>query len=121
MSDDERLVSVRKVADETTATMLCDFLRENGVPATPVAMQIPWLPGVETFQRGYWGEVEVMERDVEKARALIEDFYAAEPQLDPGEESEPEGNGYDDSGEGEGDDYRFQSGRGGDDSEDADS
>ena len=88
MSEDERLVSVRRVPDETTATLLCDFLRDNGVPATPVAMQIPWLPGVETFQRGYWGEVEVMERDADRARELIEDFYDAEPQ--PEAETAPE-------------------------------
>jgi len=104
MSQDERLVAVRKVADEATATMLCDFLRENGVSATPVAKQIPWLPGVETMHHGYWGEVEVMERDADKARALIEDFYAAEPQPEPGTEPEhddgadgggPRGNGPD--------------------------
>ncbi len=92
MSEDERLVSVRQVADETTATMLCDFLRENGVPATAVAMQIPWLPGVETFQRGYWGAVEVMERDAERARVLIEDFYNAEPQSEP-EAGDDDGSG----------------------------
>jgi hypothetical protein len=84
MSDDERLVSVRRVPDESTATLLCDFLRANGVPATAVAIQIPWLPGVETFRRGYWGHVEVLEHDAEKARAMIEDFYAAEPQPEPG-------------------------------------
>ena len=84
MSDDERLVSVRRVPDETTATLLCDFLRSNGVPATAVAMQIPWLPGVETFRQGYWGHVEVMEHDAEKARAIIDDFFAAEPQPEPG-------------------------------------
>ncbi|HSQ59773.1 MAG TPA: hypothetical protein VLT84_05000 [Acidobacteriota bacterium] len=101
MSQDERLVSVRRVADEATATMLCDFLRENGVPATAVAMQIPWLPGVETFQRGYWGEVEVLEHDAEKALALIEDFYAAEPEDHPDLDDEPEGNGHDDTYDGE--------------------
>jgi hypothetical protein len=88
MSKDERLVSVRRVPDETTATLLRDFLRDNGVRATAVAMQIPWLPGVETFQRGYWGQVEVLEHDAERAMALIEDFYAAEPQPDPGLEPE---------------------------------
>lgn len=87
VGEDERLVSVRRVQDETTATLLCDFLRDNGVPATPVAKQIPWLPGVETFHHGYWGEVEVMERDAEKARGLIEDFYAAEPQPEAGGEA----------------------------------
>jgi hypothetical protein len=93
MSEDERLISVRRVPDEPTATLLCDFLRTNGVPATAVAMQIPWLPGVETFRQGYWGHVEVLEHDVDRARALIEDFYAAEPQQEPAHESS--GNGFD--------------------------
>ena len=84
MSEDERLVSVRRVPDESTATLLCDFLQSNGVAATAVAIQIPWLPGVETLRQGYWGHVEVMEHDAERARALIEDFYAAEPQEEPG-------------------------------------
>jgi hypothetical protein len=91
MSQDERLVSVRRVQDETTATLLVDFLRSNGVPATAVAMQIPWLPGVETFRQGFWGHVEVMERDAEKALALIEDFYAGDVQDEPGLEGPTNG------------------------------
>jgi hypothetical protein len=82
--------------------MLCDFLRDNGIPAAPVAKQIPWLPGVETFHRGYWGEVEVMESDADKARLLIEDFYAAEPVSEPGMDAEPDDDedGDDDGGPG---------------------
>jgi hypothetical protein len=93
VSQDERLISVRRVPDESTATLLCDFLKTNGVPATAVAMQIPWLPGVETFRQGYWGHVEVLEHDADRARALIEDFFAAEPQQEPSHERG--GNGYD--------------------------
>lgn len=92
MSQDERLVSVRRVPDETTATLLCDFLRSNGVPATAVAVQIPWLPGVETMRRGYWGHVEVLEHDAERALALIRDFYEGELQEEPGLAG---GNGHD--------------------------
>ena len=92
MSEDERLISVRRVPDEQTATLLCDFLKSNGVAATAVAMQIPWLPGVETFRQGYWGHVEVLEHDVDKAKALIDDFYAGEPQEEPGAGN---GNGHD--------------------------
>lgn len=91
MSDDERLVSVRRVPDETTATLLCDFLRTNGVPATAVAIQIPWLPGVETFRRGYWGHVEVLEHDAERALQMIEDFYAGELLPEPGLENATNG------------------------------
>lgn len=91
MSEDERLVSVRRVPDETTATLLVDFLRSNGVPATAVAMQIPWLPGVETFRQGFWGHVEVMEHDAERAKVLIDDFFAGDVQEEPGLETTTNG------------------------------
>ena len=91
MSEDERLVSVRRVPDETTATLLVDFLKSNGVPATAVAMQIPWLPGVETFRQGFWGHVEVMEHDAERAKVLIEDFFAGDVQEEPGLETTSNG------------------------------
>jgi len=99
MSEDERLVSVRRVQDETTATLLVDFLRTNGVSATAVAMQIPWLPGVETFRQGFWGHVEVLEHDAEKARALIEDFYAGDVEDDPGLAESANGADLDEDGE----------------------
>ena len=91
MSDDERLVSVRRVQDETTATLLVDFLRSNGVPATAVAMQIPWLPGVETFRQGFWGHVEVMEHDADRAKVLIDDFFEGDVQDEPGLETPTNG------------------------------
>ena len=99
MSEDERLVSVRRVQDETTATLLVDFLRSNGVPATAVAMQIPWLPGVETFRQGFWGHVEVMEHDAERAKTLIEDFFAGDVQEEPGLETTTNGADLDEGGE----------------------
>jgi hypothetical protein len=64
---------------------------------------------VETFRQGYWGHVEVMEHDAERARALIEDFYAAEPEEEPalvgsgnGEDHEGDASDWDDAGEAEG-------------------
>jgi hypothetical protein len=85
---EEALVSVRNVPDEQTATLLCDFLRSQGVEATAVAVQIPWLGTVETLLHGYWGRIEVLGRDAERARALLEDFFAATPEAGP-EEEEP--------------------------------
>ena len=99
MSEDERLVSVRRVQDEATATLLVDFLRSNGVPATAVAMQIPWLPGVETFRQGVWGQVEGMERDADRARVLIDDFYAGDVQDEPGLAESANGADLDEGGE----------------------
>jgi len=82
----EALVAVRNVPDEQTATLLCDFLRSQGVEATAVAVQIPWLGTVETLLHGYWGRIEVLGRDAERASALLDDFFAATPEAPPGED-----------------------------------
>ena len=76
----EELVRVHELPDEATGTMLCDFLKEQGVPATVQPVQIAWMPGVETMRHGYWGYLEVLERDATRARTLIQDFYRARPE-----------------------------------------
>ena len=88
----EALVVVREVPDEQTATLLRAFLRDQGIEATTVAVQIPWLGTVGTLHHGYWGRIEVLGRDAERARALLDDFFAATPEEVPGEvrgEEEP--------------------------------
>jgi hypothetical protein len=79
--NEERLVPVKEAPDESTATMLCDFLKEQGIEATAVAMQMPWFGAIDSTRRG-WGRVEVLEHDAERARKLIDDFYAAKPEPD---------------------------------------
>ena len=87
---DETLVVVRRVPDEATATLLCDLLRDNGIEATAVSSQMPWFGTIETARRGYWGSVEVLEHDADRAKELIADFYAASPEIDETEwEDEP--------------------------------
>jgi len=76
----DRLVSVRRVDDEATALLLAEFLRDQGVEANVHSVRMPWLGGVELMQKGFWGHVEVLEKDADRARALIDDFYAAQPQ-----------------------------------------
>jgi len=88
--DREHLVSVREAPDESTATMLRDFLQGQGIEAAAVPVQIPWFGTIETVRHGYWGRVEVLERDAQRARELIEDFFAAVPEMEspPGPEGE---------------------------------
>ena len=81
----ERLVSVRRVPDEATATLLCDLLRDHGIEATAVSSQMPWFGTIESARRGYWGAVEVLEHDADRAQELIGDFYAATPEIDEAE------------------------------------
>ena len=92
-SREENLVSIFGVPDEATATMLRDFLAEQGIEATTVSSQIPWFGTIEAARKGQWGRIAVLESDAARARALIEDFYAAQPETDtaspPGEDGEP--------------------------------
>ena len=81
----EPLVSVREVPDEQTATLLRDFLSDQGIAATAVAVQIPWLGTVATLLHGYWGRIEVLGKDAARARALLDDFFAATPEQTPWE------------------------------------
>ena len=85
--DSESLVSVREVPDEATATLLCDFLKAQGIEATAVPVQIPWLGPIETMHHGFWGRVEVLDRDAARARALVQEYLSATPEPEPGEEN----------------------------------
>ena len=81
-SRDENLVSIFGVPDEATATMLRDFLAGQGIEATTVSSQIPWFGTIEAARKGHWGRIAVLESDAARARALIEDFYAAHLETD---------------------------------------
>jgi|SRR6267378_2685099 len=85
--DHESLVSVREVPDEPTATLLCDFLKSQGIEAMSVPVQISWFSTLETLHHGFWGRVEVLGKDADRARALIEEYLAATPEQGPGEET----------------------------------
>lgn len=77
---EERLVRVADVWDEATATLLCDFLKEQDISATAVSSQLPAFGMIERAGSGHWGYVEVLEHDEARARELIRDFFAARPE-----------------------------------------
>jgi hypothetical protein len=77
---EEQLVRVADVWDEAAATLLCDFLNEQGIRATAVSAQIPAFGLIERAGSGHWGYVEVLEHDAERAKVLIRDFYAGQPE-----------------------------------------
>ncbi|HEY2925125.1 MAG TPA: hypothetical protein VGJ98_09195 [Candidatus Eisenbacteria bacterium] len=85
--DRELLISVREVPDEPTATLLCDFLRSQGIEATVEPVQISWFSTLQTLHHGFWGRVLVIGKDADRARALIEEYLAATPEPGPGEET----------------------------------
>jgi hypothetical protein len=90
----EELVRVHDVPDEATGTMLADFLREQGIDAALQPVEISMLPGVESVGHGYWGKIEVLERDEARAKTLIRDFLASRPRTSTRKKS-PEGEGGD--------------------------
>ena len=76
----QRLVRVADVWDEATATLLCDFLKEQNIDATAVSSQLPAFGMIERAGSGHWGYVEVLEDDAARAKELIRDFFAARPE-----------------------------------------
>ncbi len=85
--ENEPLVVVREVPDESTGTLLRDFLKAQGIEAVAVPVQIPWFSTLESLHHGYWGRVEVLGKDADRARALIEEYLSAAPEQGPGEET----------------------------------
>lgn len=76
----EELVRVHDAPDEATGTMLADLLREQGIDATLKPVEISMLPGVESVGHGYWGTIEVLERDEDRARNLIREYLSSKPR-----------------------------------------
>jgi len=80
----EELVRVHDVPDEAMGTMLADFLREQGIESTLKPVEISMLPGVESVGHGYWGSIEVLERDAARAKTLVRDFLNSRPSTTTG-------------------------------------
>ena len=85
--DPEAVVPVRQVADEAEATLLVEFLRTEGIEAEAVPVQNPWLAPVLKAHHPFWGHVETLGKDADRARELIEDYLRATPQPDPAEDN----------------------------------
>ena len=62
----------------------------TSVEANVHTVRMPWLGGVELMQRGFWGHVEVLEHEADRARSLLDDFYAARPEPGPSVGDDPE-------------------------------
>lgn len=76
---EEQLVKVHDVPDLVTGTILTDYLKSEGIQATLAPVDMSFLPGVESTSHGYWGQIEVLGRDADRARALIDDYLKARP------------------------------------------
>lgn len=64
-------------ADEFMAQSIKDLLEQNGIHAMVHSFQIPAYDGIAQMMRPSWGEILVDERDLERARELVEGFLSA--------------------------------------------
>ena len=69
-----KLISVYKAHDEFEAISLRDLLEKEDVQAVIRSRQIPMYDGIMTMAVGYWGDLLVKEKELEKAKGIIEGF-----------------------------------------------
>jgi hypothetical protein len=55
-------------------------LEAEGIETLVTAQQVPWYDGVLAMGQGYWGDVSVMEDDVERATLVIRDNFGEESE-----------------------------------------
>jgi len=83
---DEELVSVLEPPDQMTALAALARLEEHGIRAVAKSEQIVMYDGLAMMMRPKWGKVLVLERDRNRARDILEEFYAAESGYEQDEE-----------------------------------
>ncbi len=69
-----KLISVYKAHDEFEAISLRDLLEKEDVQVVIRSRQIPMYDGIMTMAVGYWGDLLVKEKELEKAKEIIEGF-----------------------------------------------
>jgi len=67
----EETAPVFRAASEVEATQVAEVLEAAGVDCYVAAQQVPWYDGVLVMGQGYWGDVIVFRRDLDRARRAI--------------------------------------------------
>ena len=57
---------------------------DQGIRAAAISAQMPAFGMIERASRGFWGHIEVLESDAERARQVIQDFFRARPERGSG-------------------------------------
>jgi hypothetical protein len=84
------LVTARKVLDEPEAIRLKAFLEGEGIDCEVLPYHASAFDGVRLLPRDwYWGEIRVLDRDIERARAVIADIESSQDKSEPGDPSSP--------------------------------
>ncbi len=75
MTDDRKVVLLKKVLDEIEAIRIRDFLEGAGIECQVVSFHDTALDGIsQVWSEGYWGELRVFEDDLEKAGQVLADL-----------------------------------------------
>ncbi len=72
--DNEQIVSIWKIEDESLGLLLQDVLKEQDISSELRSKQIPWMNGIMKAAHGYWGDLMVLERDTVKAGEIIQSY-----------------------------------------------
>ena len=78
MSIEEKIVSIYKVQDELTGNMLKSLLEKEGIPTILRSFQIPSYDNIMTISYGAWGDIQVIERNKERALEIIKEYLKSE-------------------------------------------
>jgi len=72
-----RPVAIYLAPDELSALRVAALLEDAEIAARVESAQIPWIDGVMSNIKGYWGKVLVHPDDQEAARELVADYLAS--------------------------------------------
>ncbi len=79
LNSGDRVVTIFEAEDEMQCRMIAALLEQEGIDYLINSNQVPMFDGVMTKLRGFWGRLQVLESDAERAKRLIAEFLAAQP------------------------------------------
>jgi len=78
VTDQAELVTAKKVLEETEAIRIKAFLEGSGIQCQIVSYHDSWFDGISQDPgEEHWGEIRVLARDLERARAIIADIESS--------------------------------------------
>jgi hypothetical protein len=81
----KKVVLLKKVLDEIEAIRIRDFLAGAGIEAQIVSFHDRALDGIsQIWSKGWWGEVRVLEADLERAKEILADLEKSEETTEDG-------------------------------------
>ncbi len=88
LNQNDKVVTILEAEDEMQCRMIAALLAQDGIDYLINSNQVSMFDGVMTGVKGYWGRLQVLASEAERAKKLIADFLAAQP-IEPEEQDEP--------------------------------